>query len=107
MNLHIIMDLTPRCVRHEKLTHKIEQKFSAGRTPRKGYAQNRAKAFRGTHATEKLRTKSSKSFPRDARHGKVTHKIERKFSAVGEPRKGYEQNRAKVLRRTHDTKRVS
>src|SRR5690625_6142316 len=107
MNLHIIMDLTPRCVRHEKVTHKIEQKFSARRTPRKGYAQNRAKAFRGTTATKRLRTKSNKTFPRCVRHEKVTHKIEQKFSARRTPRKGWAQKRARAFRGASATKRMS
>jgi len=42
----------------------------------KGLKKNWVKVFRGTHATKRLSTKTSKTFPRDAHHEKVTHKNE-------------------------------
>src|SRR5690625_6181133 len=97
----------PRDARHGKVGRKNELDLSAVRPPRKGWAQKRAKAFRGASATERLGAKMSESFPRDARHEKVTHKIEQNLSAVRPPRKGYAQNRTKPFRGTSATKSLS
>ena len=96
----------PRWARHEKVERKNEQNFSARTAQRKGSVRKRMRVFRGGRATKRLSIKTSESFPLWVRHGKVGRKNEQNFSAGRPPRKGYAQNRAKVFRGTHATKRL-